>query len=391
MTHIGKIGRLSKTRRHELALRIEDGQTGAQIVQWLNAQPDVQEILQQHFAARPITEQNLSDWKQTGHLEWRRRQEASEAATRLVEQAGDLDQAVEDRLLSDEFATVFSSEMTRLAMTLLEQETDPEKRWKRLCEIHRELSQLRRDDHRAIRTSIREQRYRREVEREEEQEIERLKQAHKERLTEMLLAGGERKTNADLIFGGGESGRNKAEMLYRLRCDLPMEDLLDGTWAEKAGPVPAKAKPGVGTACPQNPAPSPAPKKTGPPPGPAQTPVKPENSSLLKANPAKKTTGLTKLKTTKCKSDQRRTHPRTAAQPAEPIGKPSCKPHRATPIRHSSSVIPPLNPIIPISATNPADMPQLTPEQMRVEEENRLWRIQNHFEDPPTPEPAKET
>ena len=51
-THTGKIGRLSKDRRHQLALRIEDGHPGADIVQWLNQQPDVQKILQDQFFER---------------------------------------------------------------------------------------------------------------------------------------------------------------------------------------------------------------------------------------------------------------------------------------------------------------------------------------------------
>ncbi len=59
---------------------------------WLNTQPDVREILDAQFAGRPISEQNLSDWKQSGHLEWLRRQEAREAALRLVERADDLDE-----------------------------------------------------------------------------------------------------------------------------------------------------------------------------------------------------------------------------------------------------------------------------------------------------------
>src|SRR5580698_4446633 len=57
-TRIGKIGRLSKERRNELGQRIEDGLPGMEIVQWLNAQPDVQKILQAQFAGRPISEQN---------------------------------------------------------------------------------------------------------------------------------------------------------------------------------------------------------------------------------------------------------------------------------------------------------------------------------------------
>jgi hypothetical protein len=374
-TRIGKIGRLSKDRRHELNHRIEDGEPGTEIVQWLNNQPDVQKVLQEQFAGRAITEQNLSDWKQTGHVEWLRRQEAREAIGRLTEQADDLDEAVPARNLSDRFATVLASEMTRLAAALLKQEADPEKRWKRLCEIHRELSQLRRDDHRAARTVIRQERWTLEMERGEEEEIQRREQAHKERRIEILLAGRERRSNAELIFGGGESGRNKAEMLYRLRCDLPIDDLLDGTWSEKAGPVPAKAKP-------------------EPPAEAGKSPEKSPKSSLIKANPAKKIIEAIKPQRPNCKSNRSQTQSRTGAQAVQPTGKPgfsspaSCQQHRDKSIRPAAGG---MHPIIPSSPTHtgsipikPADNNQMTPEQARIEEERRLWRIQHHFEDPAT-------
>src|SRR5271169_306061 len=113
MTHIGKIGRLSTDHRHELGRRIENGEPGTDIVNWLNAQPDVREILEAQFAGRPITEQNLSDWKQTGHLEWLRRQEAREAAVQLMDQAEELDATLQACDFSGLFATVLASEMTR--------------------------------------------------------------------------------------------------------------------------------------------------------------------------------------------------------------------------------------------------------------------------------------
>jgi hypothetical protein len=307
MTHTGKIGRLSKDRRYELAQRIEDGQPGTEIVNWLNAQPDVREILDAQFAGRPISEQNLSDWKQSGHLEWLRRQEAREAALNLVERADDLDETTQNRDLSDRFATVLASEMTRLAAALLEQETDPEKRWQRLCQIHRELSQLRRDDHRAAHIAIQRERWDLDVAREHHEEAQRQKAANKELMIDMLLEGKYKKENADLLYGGGESGRKKAEMLYRIKCDLPMDDLLDGTWQEPGTacprkPAPAPHRSGVSAerrqpTCPKNVAPAkakPAAKQfrkpkpnTMPAAGAAKTPADPQKSSLIKAIPPK--------------------------------------------------------------------------------------------------------
>ena len=46
-THIGKIGRLKSIIRDELNQRIEDGQTGVEILSWLNGLSEVQRVLQE--------------------------------------------------------------------------------------------------------------------------------------------------------------------------------------------------------------------------------------------------------------------------------------------------------------------------------------------------------
>ena len=106
----------------------------------------------------------------------------------------------------------------------MEKETDPEKRWQIICEVHRVFSQLRRDDHRAVRTRLKRDRWNREVEREEEEGLERMKQEHKKRLTDMCFASLHNQTVAE-GFGGGKHGEKMAELLYRLRFDseLPGE------------------------------------------------------------------------------------------------------------------------------------------------------------------------
>lgn len=43
-------------------------------------------------------------------------------------------------------------------------------------------------------------------------------------------------------FGGGEYGKKRAEMLYRIKFDMPLDDLLNKTPPEK--PCPAPDKPG---------------------------------------------------------------------------------------------------------------------------------------------------
>ena len=227
-TRIGKIGRLPKHIRDQLGHRIEDAEQGKELVKWLNGLPRVQEILKEQFDGRAITEQNLSEWRQTGHLEWLRHEETRLLVSKLTEQSDELNEAAGGHEISDRFASVLAAELTRLATTLLEKESDPEKRWARLCSVHRELSQFRRDGHRAVRTMIKRDRWNREVEREKKEDMKRMKQENKKRQMDMCFSNLHKYTNAKM-FGGGRNGEIIAEMLHRIQFDLPLDDLIDDT------------------------------------------------------------------------------------------------------------------------------------------------------------------
>ena len=97
-TRTGKIARLPKATRDELGRRIENGELGKPIVDWLNGLPHVQELLEEQFGGRPVSEQNLSEWKQGGHPEWLRQQETLSLVSQLTEQSDEVDEAAE-RLL----------------------------------------------------------------------------------------------------------------------------------------------------------------------------------------------------------------------------------------------------------------------------------------------------
>jgi hypothetical protein len=222
-THIGKIGRLPKCIRDELGHRLEDGEPGKELVKWLNGLSGVKRVLKEQFGGRAVTEQNLSEWKQCGHPEWLRHEETRLFVSNLAEQSGDLDDAADGMEISDRYAALFAAELTRLAATLLEKETDPEKRWKLFCEVHRELSQLRRDGHRAVRTFIKRDRWNRETEREDEEEEKRLDREHKQRLIDMCFAPMHNQTVA-VGFGGGEYGKMMADLLHHIKFDLPFDD-----------------------------------------------------------------------------------------------------------------------------------------------------------------------
>jgi hypothetical protein len=82
-TRNGKIARLPRAIRDQLNQRLDDGDDGQALVHWLNTLPEVQKCLAEHFAGRPISEQNLSEWKAGGFQQWLDHQSVRELAARL--------------------------------------------------------------------------------------------------------------------------------------------------------------------------------------------------------------------------------------------------------------------------------------------------------------------
>ena len=233
-TRTSKIARLPKALRHQLSQRIEDGQPGTDLVQWLNNLPEVRKITADQFNGSLISEQNLSDWKSSGHQDWLRRQEAREAALQLLTSAEDLDleDTGQQRRLLDNFAAVLAVEMSRMAMTLLEKETDPEKKWKRLCEINTQLSKLRRDHDRATRAKVTQEKWNAEAGRQKWEEERQAREAEKQRLLTRLQECEKIDYNSRFKFESSNQGRQKAELYYRLKCDLPVDNLVHEIWPE---------------------------------------------------------------------------------------------------------------------------------------------------------------
>ena len=233
-TRTSKIARLPKALRHQLGQHIEDGRRGTDLVQWLNNLPDVQKLTAEQFGNSPISEQNLSDWKQSGHQDWLRRQEAQEAALSLLTAGEDLnlEDASQQRKLLDNFAAVLAVELSRLSMLLLQKETDPEKKWKLVCQINKQLTQLRRDHDRVTRTTIVEERASRDAERQKQAEAKHAREEEKQRYLAMLEEGERKDLNSRVKFGFGPDAEQKAELYFRLKCDLPLENLVNEIWPE---------------------------------------------------------------------------------------------------------------------------------------------------------------
>ena len=71
----GKIAKLPRHIRDHINRAFDSGQTAVYITEQLNKLPEVKATLEAHFGGRPITQNNLSEWKAGGYRDWLARQE----------------------------------------------------------------------------------------------------------------------------------------------------------------------------------------------------------------------------------------------------------------------------------------------------------------------------
>jgi len=152
-TRNGKIARLPKTIRQELNRRLEDGWTGPKLLEWLNDLPEVQSVLEAHFNSQPISESNLSHWREGGYLDWLRHQQAQEQLNLMMERSNDLQEEEVDSLLCDRIARIATIELARQIQEL-EAIEDTEKRWQKFQELSRELCRFQNGAHYARHAQI---------------------------------------------------------------------------------------------------------------------------------------------------------------------------------------------------------------------------------------------
>jgi hypothetical protein len=154
MARTGKIARLPQEIRRQLNRRLDDGESGKGLVEWLNSRPELQAVMAAEFEGRPITEQNLSEWKQRGYREWVVQQETLEQVKRMASDADELSQATGERL-TDKLAVCLAG---RYAMAVAEWDGNPESGIGRKLRVLRALAldvvELRRGDHSAARLKI---------------------------------------------------------------------------------------------------------------------------------------------------------------------------------------------------------------------------------------------
>ena len=84
-TRNGKIAHLPNDIREQLNLRLLEGEISRELAAWLNALPAVQSVLASQFNGSPISEVNLTLWRQGGYLQWLTERECFDSARALAD------------------------------------------------------------------------------------------------------------------------------------------------------------------------------------------------------------------------------------------------------------------------------------------------------------------
>jgi hypothetical protein len=213
MTRTGKIARLPNQIRAELNQRLQDGQDGPRLLDWLNALPEVQETLEESFDGAPITKQNLSEWRAGGFPAWQIRQELIDHACTLYDADQELNDDVDASLLAGKMAAFLA---TRYAALLNTWDGEPDEKFEQKLRL---LRGLNRDIALLQKTLSQSNRQEREQEDARNEQDRRENELDKDRMLAPLLAKMEANTMAP-VYGEGEQGKMIAELLTRMKYNL---------------------------------------------------------------------------------------------------------------------------------------------------------------------------
>ena len=154
MTRTGKIARLPRAIRDQLNQRLNDGQPGNRLVAWLNTLSEVRRILAADFDGRSLNEQNLSDWKAGGYLDWLARQDSLVQTNELAADSRELATA-SDGKLTDHLTNVLAARYTTALAQWDRDTTSPlQEKLRMLHSLCQDIVKLRRADHHATRLGL---------------------------------------------------------------------------------------------------------------------------------------------------------------------------------------------------------------------------------------------
>jgi hypothetical protein len=233
----GKIARLPRDIRNQLNQRLEQSEQSPELLEWLNALPETQKIVQDHFAGVPISPQNLSQWRQGGFQEWLARRDLAEDAREVRHLSDELDSEDSLSVLADDAAVVLSARIGSLLANWNGEVDEPfEARARVLNGLCRSVVQLQRGMHRSLRENF-------DMENLKQERDQRDQEEGKRQFLEPLWSKLKEYPLAQL-FGGGEAGRKIAQFILAVKNDRdPESDLLPTDKFAHEEPSPEEAEP----------------------------------------------------------------------------------------------------------------------------------------------------
>jgi hypothetical protein len=233
----GKIARLPRDIRDQLNQRLEQSEQSPELLEWLNALPEVQRVVKDHFAGVPISPQNLSQWRQGGFQEWLARRDLAEDAREVRHLSDELDSEDSQSVLADDAAVVLAARFGSLLANWNGEVDEPfEARARVLNGLCRSVVQLQRGMHRSLRENF-------DMENLMEERDQHDHEEDKRKMLEPLWSKIKEYPLAQL-FGGGEAGRKIAQFILAVKNDRePESDLLptDKFAHEEASPEEAES------------------------------------------------------------------------------------------------------------------------------------------------------
>jgi hypothetical protein len=154
----GKIARLPEAIREQVNKRLANHESSTSLLAWLNALPEVQAVLTREFGGETISRNNLHNWRQNGHQEWLRVQQAGELMERLGTPGNEMAAMDAGAVLGT--MTTFAAARYVVEMKKLDGRGDADGRaWDRMRAFCQDVVALRRTEHLAQRLEFDREKY----------------------------------------------------------------------------------------------------------------------------------------------------------------------------------------------------------------------------------------
>jgi hypothetical protein len=144
MTRTGKIARLPRNIRDELNRRLDNGEQGVRLIEWLNGLPEVKQVLARDFEGRPITKCNLTEWKNGGYLDWQSESETAAFIREINEDDTESSKIPPSELAKPLTTTVLAHYAQAIFRSLADHHEQPRARVRRLGRSLREMDRIMR-------------------------------------------------------------------------------------------------------------------------------------------------------------------------------------------------------------------------------------------------------